>query len=78
MFGIFFVLLALRVPVAISLGLACLPAFIIEDRLWPMILVQETFNSYNSFILLAVPFFLVEQQLVMRWSSLSLKPRMSL
>ena len=64
MFGIFFALLALRVPVAISLGLACLPAFIIEDRLWPMILVQETFNSYNSFILLAVPFFLLAANLM--------------
>ncbi|MGG5885710.1 TRAP transporter large permease [Falsiroseomonas sp. HC035] len=64
MFGIFFLLLALRVPVAVSLGIACLPAFILEDRLWPMILVQETFNSYNSFILLAVPFFLLAANLM--------------
>ncbi|WP_439597800.1 TRAP transporter large permease [Falsiroseomonas sp.] len=64
MFGIFFALLALRVPVAVALGLACLPSFIIEDRLWPMILVQETFNSYNSFILLAVPFFLLAANLM--------------
>ena len=64
MFGIFFTLLALRVPVAVSLGIACLPAFILEDRLWPMILVQETFNSYNSFILLAVPFFLLAANLM--------------
>ncbi|MBM3809787.1 MAG: TRAP transporter large permease [Acidimicrobiia bacterium] len=64
MFGVFFVLLALRVPVAFALGLACLPVFVIEDRLTPQNLVQETFNAYNSFILLAVPFFLLTANLM--------------
>jgi tripartite ATP-independent transporter DctM subunit len=64
LFGVFFALLALRVPVAVALGLACLPPLLMEDRLWPMILVQETFNSYNSFILLAVPFFLLAANLM--------------
>ncbi len=64
MFGVFFALLVLRVPVAISLGLACLPIFLIEDRLTPQNLVQETFNAYNSFILLAVPFFLLTANLM--------------
>ena len=64
MFGVFFVLLVLRVPVAFALGLACLPIFLIEDRLTPQNLVQETFNAYNSFILLAVPFFLLTANLM--------------
>ena len=64
LFGGFFGMLALRVPVAVALGLACLPPLLIEDRLWPMILVQETFNAYNSFILLAVPFFLLAANLM--------------
>jgi tripartite ATP-independent transporter DctM subunit len=64
LFGVFFALLSARVPVAVALGLACLPPLLIEDRLWPMILVQETFNSYNSFILLAVPFFLLAANLM--------------
>jgi tripartite ATP-independent transporter DctM subunit len=64
MFGVFFALLVLRVPVAFALGLACLPIFIIEDRLTPQNLVQETFNAYNSFILLAVPFFLLTANLM--------------
>jgi tripartite ATP-independent transporter DctM subunit len=64
MFGVFFTLLVLRVPVAFALGLACLPIFIIEDRLTPQNLVQETFNAYNSFILLAVPFFLLTANLM--------------
>ncbi len=64
MFGVFFVLLVVRVPVAFALGLACLPIFLIEDRLTPQNLVQETFNAYNSFILLAVPFFLLTANLM--------------
>jgi tripartite ATP-independent transporter DctM subunit len=64
MFGVFFALLVLRVPIAFALGLACLPIFIIEDRLTPQNLVQETFNAYNSFILLAVPFFLLTANLM--------------
>lgn len=64
LFGLFFTLLVLRVPVAISLGLACLPVLLMEERLSPMTLVQETFNSYNSFILLAVPFFLLTANLM--------------
>jgi tripartite ATP-independent transporter DctM subunit len=64
LFGVFFGLMALRVPVAIALGLACLPVLVIEERLSPMTLVQETFNSYNSFILMAVPFFLLTANLM--------------
>jgi tripartite ATP-independent transporter DctM subunit len=64
LFGIFFALMALRVPVAFALGLACLPMFILEERLSAQNLVQETFNAYNSFILLAVPFFLLTANLM--------------
>ena len=64
LFGGFFFLLFLRVPVAFALGLACLPMLIIEPRLSMMMLAQETFNAYNSFILLAVPFFLLTANLM--------------
>jgi tripartite ATP-independent transporter DctM subunit len=64
LFGIFFVLMFLRVPVAFALALACLPIYVFEDRLDPQGLVQETFNAYNSFILLAVPFFLLTANLM--------------
>ena len=47
LFGIFFTLLLLRVPVAVSLGLACIPMLMLEDQLSLMLLVQETFNAYN-------------------------------
>ena len=64
LFGGFFFLLLLRIPVAFALGLACLPMLIIEPRLSMMMLAQETFNAYNSFILLAVPFFLLTANLM--------------
>jgi tripartite ATP-independent transporter DctM subunit len=64
LFGVFFGLMFLRVPIAFALALACIPSFVLEPRLWMMNLVQETFNSYNSFILLAVPFFLLTANLM--------------
>ena len=64
LFGTFFVLLVVRVPVAFALGLACLPVVVLEPRLSPMMLANEPFKAYNSFILLAVPFFLLTANLM--------------
>ncbi len=64
LFGAFFILIVLRVPVAFALGLACLPPLLFEERLSPMVLFNETFKAYNSFILLAVPFFLLTANLM--------------
>ena len=64
LFGVFVGLLIIRVPVAFALGLACVPILLIEPRLSIMTLAQETFNAYNSFILLAVPFFLLTANLM--------------
>src|SRR5947207_11084139 len=64
LFGTFIALLIIRVPVAFALGLACLPILLIEPRLSMMMLAQETFNAYKSFILLAVPFFLLTANLM--------------
>lgn len=64
LFGLFFLFMFLRVPVAFALALACLPILIIEPRLDTMTLMSETFNAYNSFILLAVPFFLLTANLM--------------
>jgi tripartite ATP-independent transporter DctM subunit len=64
LFGVFFALLILRVPVAFALGLSCLPILVLEPRLSPLTLFNETFKAYNSFILLAVPFFLLTANLM--------------
>jgi len=64
LFGLFGILLVLRVPVAFALGLACIPVFFIDERLTPFLLLNEMLKSYNSFILLAVPFFLLAANLM--------------
>ncbi|WP_206454042.1 TRAP transporter large permease [Aurantimonas marina] len=64
LFGLLFLLIILRVPVAFALALACIPVFFIEPRLTPVLVLQEMFRSYNSFVLLAVPFFLLAANLM--------------
>ena len=64
LFGTFAVLIVIRVPVSFALGLACIPVILIDDRLTPVLLINEMWKSYNSFILLAVPFFLLAANLM--------------
>ena len=64
LFGTFGVLVVLRVPVAFALGLACVPVFFLSNRLSPSLLFDQMFGSYNSFVLLAVPFFLLAANLM--------------
>jgi tripartite ATP-independent transporter DctM subunit len=64
LFPVFLGLVFLRVPVAFALGLACVPVFLLEDRLTPFLLMNEMYKSYNSFVLLAVPFFLLAANLM--------------
>ncbi|MDQ2064839.1 TRAP transporter large permease [Xinfangfangia sp. CPCC 101601] len=58
-FGTFILMLVLRVPVAFALGIASLPPLLFDPRVSLFILVEQMYNSYNSFLLLAVPFFLL-------------------
>src|ERR1700752_3636249 len=64
MFGCFFLFMIMRGPVAFALALACLPILAIEPRPDTINLIAGTFNAYNSFILLAVPFFLLTANLM--------------
>ena len=64
MFGTFGVLVVLRIPVSFALALACVPMMFLDDRLTPISLINEMWKSYNSFILLAVPFFLLAANLM--------------
>jgi tripartite ATP-independent transporter DctM subunit len=64
LFSTFGILIVLRVPVAFALGLACIPVFFIADRLTPFVLMQEMYKSYDAFVLLAVPFFLLAANLM--------------
>jgi len=62
--GGFLLLVMLRIPVAFALGLATIPVVVLDLRLTPFILIDRMFQSYNSFILLAVPFFLLAANLM--------------
>jgi len=64
MFGTFAVLIVLRVPVAFALGLACIPIFVVDERMTPVLLITEMAKAYDAFILLAVPFFLMAANLM--------------
>jgi tripartite ATP-independent transporter DctM subunit len=59
LFPVFVVLVFLRVPVAFALGLSCVPVFMLDPHLTPFLLMNEMFKSYNAFVLLAVPLFLM-------------------
>jgi len=62
--GCFIFLVALRVPVAFALGIATIPVVLLDLRLTPFLIMDRMFQSYNSFILLAVPFFLLAANLM--------------
>lgn len=62
--GCFLLLVVLRVPVAFALGIATIPVVLLDIRLTPFIIIDRMFQSYNSFILLAVPFFLLAANLM--------------
>ncbi len=62
--GGFLFLVIMRVPVAFALGVATIPLVLLDLRLTPFIILDRMFQSYNSFILLAVPFFLLAANLM--------------
>lgn len=62
--GVFLLLVILRVPIAFALGIATFPVIAFDIRLSPFIVIDRMFQSYNSFILLAVPFFLLAANLM--------------
>lgn len=59
LFGGFVVLAFLRVPVAFALLLASLVLFLMEGRLNPWQMTREMYSGVDSFVLLAVPFFVL-------------------
>jgi tripartite ATP-independent transporter DctM subunit len=64
MFGVLAVALIVRIPVAFALAIACVPPLIIDPRLDLTVLMSTMFTAFNSFLLLAVPFFLLAANLM--------------
>lgn len=59
LFTILLSLIALGVPIAFALLVSTLPVIAIDPRLELGMVVQRTYNSMDSFLLIAVPFFLL-------------------
>jgi tripartite ATP-independent transporter DctM subunit len=64
LFGLFLALVFLRVPVAFALGLACVPVILLTEDVSFFAIIDRTYNSFNSFLLLSVPFFLLAANLM--------------
>lgn len=64
LFGLFIGLVFLRVPVAFALGLACVPVILLTEDVSFFAIIDRTYNSFNSFLLLSVPFFLLAANLM--------------
>lgn len=58
LFGALFLLMLLRVPIAVALGLSSL-GYILIEGLPPVLLIHNVINGMNSFPLLAIPFFIM-------------------
>lgn len=61
---LFFVLLAIGVPVAFALGLATVPVFFVGDYMPLTVAMQRMYGATQSFPLLAVPFFILAGNLM--------------
>ncbi|MEO8411884.1 MAG: TRAP transporter large permease, partial [Propionivibrio sp.] len=64
MFGVLFIALVVRIPVSFSLALACVAPLVLDPRLDLTVMISQMFTSFNSFLLLAVPFFLLAANLM--------------
>jgi tripartite ATP-independent transporter DctM subunit len=59
LFALFFAALIVRVPVAFALAFASIVMFFLDDRLLLWTVVQRLFFGVDSFVLLAVPLFIL-------------------
>jgi C4-dicarboxylate transporter DctM subunit len=64
LFGIFFVLLFVNVPVAVALGMSAVAILWIQDQVPLLVIIQKMFASTDSFPLMAVPFFILAGKLM--------------
>ncbi|GAB3790573.1 TRAP transporter large permease [Virgibacillus kimchii] len=59
LFGMFFLLMFIGVPIALSLGLASLATMVFATESSPSVIIQQAFTSLDSFPLMAIPFFIL-------------------
>jgi tripartite ATP-independent transporter DctM subunit len=59
MFSLLLILIFLRVPVSFALAFSVLPILLFTPRVTPIMLLHRMMVQYGSFILVAIPFFLL-------------------
>jgi len=59
LFGTFFILMFIGVPIALSLGLSSLVTMVLATNSSPSVIIQKAFTSLDSFQLMAIPFFIL-------------------
>lgn len=64
LFGLFFVLVMLSVPIGVSLGVATSVTIVLTSNIAPVIVAQKAFTGLDSFTLLAIPFFMLAGNLM--------------
>ncbi len=64
LFGLFFVLLLLELPVAFAIGVSSSVAVLLSERLPPTFIVSKIFAGLDSFPLMAIPFYVLAGNLM--------------
>ena len=64
LFGSFFILLLLSVPVGHAIGISGLLSFLLCTDYSPMVFIKSSLSGTDSFTLLAVPFFMLAGNLM--------------
>ena len=64
LFGIFFLLMLLSVPIGVSLGTATAITIMLTSAIDPVMIAQKAFTGLDSFTLLAIPFFMLAGNLM--------------
>jgi len=59
MFSLLLILIFLRIPVSFALAFSVLPILLFTPRVTPIMLLHRMMVQYGSFILVAIPFFLL-------------------
>ena len=66
LFGLFFVLLLVELPVAFAIGVSSSIAVLFSERLPPTFIVSKIFAGLDSFPLMAIPFYVLAGNLMSR------------
>jgi C4-dicarboxylate transporter DctM subunit len=64
LFGVFFILVMLSVPIGVSLGVATSLTLVLTSSINPVMVAQKAFTGLDSFTLLAIPFFMLAGNLM--------------